>query len=235
MASLFLSRDLFYLAVCGLGFSAGCVICLLTSRLSSKQRNLTISGAILWIAWMLVFLTLAVVFSKGDVFFHRDFYIVGGGIFVLAAVSWRFPKQIGLPFIIIAGFFIVAFAFFFLRFPSANTLDPLVFRTDKSNNVALRIMRLSNSESSAEFTTFQLSNMEDPLVIDICEFHIAEALPLSGGQVRSAPSKIVQNGTTVFINPMISRIPFFDTFKDEMRKSIISVKRAQRNYQIEDL
>jgi hypothetical protein len=203
--------------------------------LSSRQRNRKIIAAILWFSGVIVFLALAIVFSKWDVFFHQSFYIVGIIIFVLSLAVCRFPKHVGLSFIIIAGFFIVAFSFFFLRLPVSGEIDPRGSRTDEPNQAVVRIMRSSGDEPLTGLTAFQLSNLNDPLIIDIYEFHIDEAMPFVGGQLRSTPVEILQNGTIIFINPMISRIPFINYFKDESNNSIIKIKQYQRDIAVEDL
>jgi hypothetical protein len=185
-----------------------------------------ITGAILLFSGMLIFLVLAIVYSKGEVFSHKSFYIVGTIIFVLALASFRFPKQIGLPFIIVAGFLVTAFAFLFLRFPLADELDPLVLRSDNLNAASVRIMRPSDVDFSREFASFQLINTEDPLSVDIYEFHLDEALPLAGGQVRSSPARIMQNGIVIMSNPMILRMPFIN---------FITITEYQRDIFIEDL
>jgi hypothetical protein len=235
VVDLYLSRDLFYLAVCCLGFGAGCGMYLFTSGLTLKQRNQMVSVAILWVSGMLVFLCLAIVFSKGEVFFYRGFLITGGIIFILMVLSYRFPKYVGFPLTIIAGFLIVTFAFLFLRFPLANEIDPLVVRTDVSNQASVRILRSSDSESPSESADFELVDLDNPLAINMYEFYIDETFPFVGGQVRSSPSEIVQNGTVIFTNPMISRIPFVDFLKDKNKRFIIKIKESQRDISIEDL
>ncbi len=235
MIDLYLSRDLFYLAFCCLGFGAGALVSLFASDLTLKQRNRKITCAILWFSGALISLTLAIVFSKGEVFLHKDFYIAGSVFFVLTAASFRFPKYAGFPLIIIAGFLVTVFAFLFLRFPLADETDPLVFRTDESKQAAVRIMRSSDTESLSEFAYFELSNLEDPLSVIVYEFHIDEAVPLAGGQVRSSPFEIIQNGALIFSNPMISRIPFLHFLKDENRKFVVNIQSYQRHMFVEAL
>ncbi len=233
--NLYLSRDLFYLGVFCLGLSAGCLAYLIKSGLTFRQKNRTVTGGLLWISGALVFLTLGVVFSRGEVFFYRGFYIAGAVIFILTGVSCRFPRHSGFPLVIILGFLVVAFSFLFMRFPLASETDPLVFRMDGSSQTAVRIMRFSDNESQREFAFFQLASLEDPITVDIYEFHFDELIPLAGGQVRSTPTTITQNGEVIFTNPMIRYIPFLDFFKDESKKSIILVKEFQRYFPAEAL
>lgn len=238
MNNLYLSRDLWYLALCCLGFSAACIITIFISRLTEKQRNRTITGAILWGSGMVVFLTLATLFSNGKVFLHQGFYLMGSVIFVLSLFSWMFPRHFGFPFVIAAGFFVVAFAFFFLRFPLADKTDPLVFRTDEANQAAVRILRSvhnDTTDSATGFASFQLVNTEDALAVNMYEFRIDEAIPFVGGQVRSSPAEIMQNNTVLYTNPIISRIPLQTFFKDENRKRLVSIREYQRNVSPKDL
>jgi hypothetical protein len=242
MNNLYLSRDLFYLALCCFGFSAGCFIHLFTSVQTKKHRNCSITAAILWFSAMIASLAPAIVFSEGEIFLRGTFLVVGGIIFVLAAASWRFPKYVGLPLILIAGFFVVIFSFSFLRFPLirdasflASETSRLVFRLDESNQAAVRILRSSGERSSTEFALFEPLNWEDPLVILAYDFYIDEAVPLAGGQIRSSAAEIMQNDTIIYTNPMISRIPFQKFFKDKSRKSFVFIEEYKRNVSIEEL
>jgi hypothetical protein len=194
-----------------------------------------ISAAILWISGMIVFLTLAIVFSKGEVFSHKEFYIVGGILFVLSIFSCRFLKYFGLPLIILIGFLIVGFSFFFLRFPLANEIDTFVFRLEEANTCSVRIMRSFNPDFPTKFETFQLADEENALTITLFEFQIDESLPFVGGQKRISPAKIIQNDVIVFSNPMISRIPFFNLFKNESQRSIIKIQEHQQSISINSL
>jgi hypothetical protein len=242
MSQLYLSRDLFYFAFCCFGFSVGCILSFFTVTRTKKQRSWSITAAILWFSATIVFLTAAIVVSSGDVLSYKSFFVVGMIIFVLACVSFRFPKYVGFPFILVLGFFVVMFAFSFLRFPLikdasflASETNRLVFRLDESNNIAVRILRSSAKDSSKEFALFEPQNWEDPLSILACDFYIDEAVPIAGGQIRSTAAKIMQNGSIIYTNPMISRIPFQDFFKNETRKPFVLIKEYERNVSIEEL
>jgi hypothetical protein len=213
-----LSRDLAYAGIALTGIVLGMILHLFPPGTASKRKkDLLIPAALLVLSAAIVFVSLAIIQSRGDILTVKDFYLPGAITLVLFILASRFPRALGFPLVLLAGLLIVLGGFFFqplVKVQGAGTVLAAISRSagDSEDRIyRIQISGISRPDGNFHFktgtgpspeargqtgTALKISSSE--LTIRSIRLYPAGIFPFFGGTVLAAISGISSRELTLY-------------------------------------
>jgi hypothetical protein len=191
------ARDFFYLAAMLAGAALGSLLNRWRRRAAGRFRDFSLSLCFILLSGAVTALALAVVRSRGEIFFEKGLYLplvcLGG----LAMLALRFPRAAGFPFILLGGLAAVWLGLTWWRLPLLGE-EALVRVTREASGRYVVLVPPGKGAEPGEERRLSFGGDEGvSLEIALTRLEYHRFIPLIGGEVRGLVTEVVLPGKTL--------------------------------------
>ena len=201
-----LARDLGFGSAFFLGISLGLLLYIPWAGDDTRRKSRFVSLFFILLSVTVALLAGALIYSKADLLWDREYWIPWALISVLGVAGSRFPRAVGFPLVVLLGAVISWGAYTYLRSEglSSGNNPVCVLRVNGQNQISARfepIFPVLSQKQDQLYIPLEFKNEEGiPLCsVTIVTFH--RLVPLVGGSSRILRVFITQRNRLVVSKP----------------------------------